>query len=158
MRGVLKKCLIAGIVVLAAVSGYVCGSRRRAEELAGQVPAVQSEVADKLATFRTDRQLLRQNQINRLNELIHTYADAQMVSLAQQKLLELMSCEEQELALEGMLTLRGFEDVLVVIHSGSANIMLRNEALTAQQTAVILEMITRETGISAGNVKIIPII
>ena len=142
----------------AAVSGFVCGRGLRPENFDGAVLSVRSEPADKLASFRADRKLLRQNQISQLNELIHTHADTQMVSLAQQKLLELMSCEELELALEGMLTLRGFEDALVVIHSGSANIMLREEALTVQQTAVILELVTGETGISAGNVKITPII
>jgi len=35
--------------------------------------------------------------------------------------------------------------------------MVRSESVSRQEAAIILELVTRETGISGGNVKIIPI-
>ena len=58
---------------------------------------------------------------------------------------------------EGLLRLREFADVLVTVHTDSVNVMVRADALNRQQSAVILDLVMRETGISGGNVKIIPI-
>ena len=52
----------------------------------------------------------------------------------------------------------GFEDALVTLSGRSANVLVRRDSLTRAETAVILELVMRETGITSGNVKIIPII
>ena len=96
--------------------------------------------------------------IAQLNELIYgESADAETTSLAKRRLLELMRWSEQETTLEGLLRLREFADVLVTVHTDSVNVMVRADALNRQQSAVILDLVMHETGISGGNVKIIPI-
>ena len=108
--------------------------------------------------FRTERQQLRQMQMEQLNEIVYGgSADAEMIAMAQRRQLELMEWSEHELTLEGVLRLREFEDALVTVHTDSVNVMVCADALTREQTAVILELVMRETGISGGNVKIIPI-
>ena len=47
---------------------------------------------------------------------------------------------------------------MATVHEDSVNVLVRAESLSQSETAVILELVLRETGISGGNVKIIPII
>jgi len=113
---------------------------------------------DPITEFRTEREQLRQMQISQLNEIIHGgNASEEIISLAQRNLLEIMRWRELETTLEGVLSLRSFQDVVVTVHTESVNVMVRSEILSEQECTVILELVTRETGISAGNVKIIPI-
>lgn len=145
---------------LALAVGFAagCGIRKTtAQPEAQQVIAV-DEQTDPIEQFRTERQQLRQMQVSQLNDLIYGgNAEKEIISMAQRQLAELMTWQEQEVTLEGVLRLREFEDVLVTVHTDSVNVLVRADSLNRQQTAVILELVMRETGISGGNVKIIPI-
>ena len=77
--------------------------------------------------------------------------------MAQARLLERLDDQEKETTIEGVLRARGFKDAIATVHRDSVNILVRAESLSRQETAVILELVVRETGISGGNVKIIPI-
>lgn len=159
-----RRIMYAGAVVLlvlAVSTGYALGAlTMREKHSSGALQsAVQTVVElDPIEQFRTERQQLRQMQMEQLNEIVHGgSADDEMIVMAQRRQMELMEWSEQELTLEGVLRLREFEDVLVTVHTDSVNVMVRAQTLTRQQTAVILELVMRETGISGGNVKIIPI-
>ena len=41
--------------------------------------------------------------------------------------------------------------------ASAANVLIRGEAPTHAQSAVILDLVMRETGLTGGNVKIIPV-
>lgn len=115
--------------------------------------------SDAITEFRTEREQLRQLQKSQLNDIIYgSGSDEEIIQLAQRQILDMLKTEEQELTLEGVLKMRGFEDVLVTVHSDSINVVVRQETITQQETAVILELVMRETGIGSGNVKILPII
>lgn len=156
----MRRGLVIGCAFALAV-GFAAGWMMKPADI--QSPAVsaasaQETAQDPLERFRTERQQLRQRQIAQLNELIYgESADAETTRLAKQRLLELMRWSEQETTLEGLLRLREFADVLVTVHTDSVNVMVRADALNRQQSAVILDLVMRETGISGGNVKIIPI-
>lgn len=158
----MKKGWLVGAIVLMILCGAL-GFGRGTQITPARTPVstVETEdppVADPIEQFRTERQQLRQMQIEQLNEIVYGgSADAELSAMAQQRQMELMEWSEQELTLEGVLRLREFEDVLVTVHTDSVNVMVRTDALTREQTAVILELVMRETGISGGNVKIIPI-
>ena len=156
----MKRWMVIGCAFTLAL-GFAAGWTMRP---AGGQPPVLSAASSMetarhpLEQFRTERQQLRQRQIAQLNELIcGESADAETTSLAKRRLLELMRWSEQETTLEGLLRLREFADVLVTVHTDSGNVMVRADALNRQQSAVILDLVMRETGISGGNVKIIPI-
>ena len=118
--------------------------------------AVQEE--DAVAAFRTEREQLRAMQKAQLNEIVHgDGSEPEIAALAQRQLMELCSREEHELTLEGLLTLRGFDDPVVTVQSDSVNVLLRAELVTQQECSVILDLVCRETGVQSGNVKIIPI-
>ena len=68
-----------------------------------------------------------------------------------------MKRQETEQRLEGILAIRGFDGALVTVSDASVNVILRAEALTRRETAVILDLVLRETGVTAGNVKILTI-
>ena len=149
----------AGVIVLAltmAAVGWWMGRSSVDAPVAPVNAAVREE--DAVAAFRTEREQLRAMQKAQLNEIVHgDGTEAEIAALAQRRLMELCSREEHELTLEGLLTLRGFDDPVVTVQSDSVNVLLRTELVTQQECSVILDLVCRETGVQSGNVKIIPI-
>ena len=149
----------AGVIVLAltmAASGWWMGRSSVDVPVAPVNAAVQEE--DAVAAFRTEREQLRAMQKAQLNEIVHgDGSEPEIAALAQRQLMELCSREEHELTLEGLLTLRGFDDPVVTVQSDSVNVLLRAELVNQQECSVILDLVCRETGVQSGNVKIIPI-
>ena len=79
-------------------------------------------------------------------------------ALAQREWIDLMDREEKETAIEGILSARGFGEVLASVSDQCANVLLRADStLTQRETAIILDLVMRQTGFTGGNVKIIPI-
>ena len=148
----------AGVIVLALTmaAGWWMGRSSVDVPVAPVNAAVQEE--DAVAAFRTEREQLRAMQKAQLNEIVHgDGSELEIAALAQRQLMELCSREEHELTLEGLLTLRGFDDPVVTVQSDSVNVLLRSELVTQQECSVILDLVCRETGVQSGNVKIIPI-
>ena len=113
---------------------------------------------DPLDQFRLERDQLRARQVAQLNDIIYSEkSDAQTVARAQAQLLSLMERQDAEVTLEGLLQGRGFEGALVSVGERSANVLLRREAVTQRESAVILDLVMRQTGLTGGNVKIIPV-
>ena len=148
-----------GLIVLSlamAAVGWFAGRSSVDVPVAPVNAAVQEE--DAVAAFRTEREQLRAMQKAQLNEIVHgDGSEPEIAALAQRQLMELCSREEHELTLEGLLTLRGFDDPVVTVQSDSVNVLLRSELVTQQECSVILDLVCRETGVQSGNVKIIPI-
>ena len=147
----------AGVVVcLTAV--VFAGVRQMRRDIA--VPTAAAEKSERSAAerFRLLREQLRAMEKAQLNDVAHgSGTDPELAAMAQRQLIELCAREEQELTLEGVLSMRGWEDPIVTVHAGSVNVLLRAEAVTRQESAAILELVCRETGVQSGNVKIIPI-
>lgn len=124
-----------------------------------QAPASSAPAADPIDAFLLERQQLRQMQIAQLNDLIEANAaEPEIVLRAQRQLMETLSNQEKETTIEGVLRMRGFSSAVATVHTDSVNVLVRAESLSQKETAVILELVLRETGVSGGNVKIIPII
>jgi len=158
MRPILKWSIICAALVLLFIASFFLGKQTVAHHEPTAAGTSASSAEDALAAFRTERQQLRQMQLSQLSEIIHSDdSDPSIISLAQQRQLELMVWSEQELTIEGVLSMRGFDDVVATVHTDSINIMVRADAISQQEAAVILELVMRETGISGGNVKIIPL-
>jgi len=132
--------------------------KKDAVETAAQPPPAAEEEGDPLVEFRTEREQLRAMQAAQLSEIIYgERTDDETRALAQRKLIELADWSEKELTIEGVLRARGYEGAVVTVHTDSANVLVRADGITRQESAVILELVLRETGLSGGNVKIIPI-
>lgn len=116
------------------------------------------EPLSQVEAFKTMRQQLRAMEKAQLNDVAHSPdSDEELSQMAARQLLELCEREEQELTLEGVLALRGYDHPVVTVHADSVNVLLQTEAINRQEGSVILELVCRETGVQSGNVKIIPI-
>lgn len=154
--------LALGLCGMIALGGIGAGYRLGLEEAGRARPAVSSVIeaaqSDPMEDFRTQREQLRQRQSAQLNDIIYNSAsDAETIQLAQRQLMTMLDTESIETRLEGLLGSRGFEGALVDAADGAVSVLVRTEALTRQQSAVILELVMRETGVTGGNVKIIPV-
>lgn len=130
----------------------------RGEVRAAGAVAVSEAPADPMVSFRLSREQLRARQEAQLNDLIHAGGtDAKAVAEARRQLTDMLEHARAENAIEGILQSRGFEDALASVSDASANVLVRREALSSRESAVILDLVMRETGLTGGNVKIIPV-
>jgi len=159
MRMGKKWIMILGIALALIVDTLLTYRLARTEPVrAASAPTLAAENEDPIDRFRLEREQLRARQEAQLNEIIHdSRTDAQTVAVAQRQLSDLIQRAEKEVTLEGVLQARGFEDALVTVSDHSANVLIRRETLAQRETAVILELVLRETGLTGGNVKIIPV-
>lgn len=107
---------------------------------------------------RAERERMRALEIEQLRSLIDDReADQALRDEARAALIALTACMEQEVTLEGVLAARGFLDAVATVHTGSVNVIVRQDAVTRAQSAIIMELALRETGQQSGNIKIIPV-
>ncbi len=105
-------------------------------------------------SFRTEREKTRSEEITYLDTIIAQGADADTLSDAQQQKLLIVENMEKELTVESLLKAKGFADAAVTLHTGSVNVILDAEELTDEQVAQVLDIVLRETGEAAENVKV----
>lgn len=106
------------------------------------------------ASYREERDNVRTQELAYLDAIVAQGADEATISDAQQQKLELINCMEIELTVENLVRGKGFDDVIVSMHAGSVNVIVGAESLSDEQVAQILDIVLRETGESAENVKI----
>ena len=150
---------ILALSVLLAVDALVTRTLvLRQANRAGSAPAYSQLKSDPMASFRLEREQLRARQEAQLNDIIHDPdGDGETQTLARKQLMDMLDHARAESAVEGILQSRGFEDALCSVSDGAANVLIRGEGLTRAETAVILDLVMRETGLTGGNVKIIPV-
>lgn len=108
-------------------------------------------------SFKSDRDAVRSEEIAYLDEVIAVSAtDAETLADAQQQKLALIDNMEKELIIESLITAKGFANAAVLFHSGSVNVVVDAETLSAEQVAQILDIVQRETGESAANIRVLP--
>ena len=122
-------------------------------------PAAQAAVpAETVDPYRLSRDQLRAQECAQLRELLADPAnDSAIRARAQERLMNLMQWAEIEADLEEILEKRGFAPVLVSVHQDSANVLVRTDSLTQADAALILELTARQTGLTGGAIKVIPL-
>ena len=65
---------------------------------------------------------------------------------------------EKENNIETLLNAKGFSEALAVIGDSGISIVVKSEGLTSAQTLQIQDIVTNETKIPLGNIKIIPVV
>ena len=154
-----RVCLALAVAALLATDTTVTWRlASRAVQRAGGAPAISETEKDPLESFRLEREQLRAREEAQLNDIIHSSeSDPRTVMEAQRRLMDQMERTESETILEGVLQGRGFEEVIVSVGNGSASVLVRGEALSQRESAVIMDLVMRQTGLTGGNVKIIPV-
>lgn len=155
-RAAVSVAILAAMLAITSVCVYLRKDAPRAESAVST--RITAEQDDPVTRFRTEREMLRNRQLGELNEIIHdSLTDAETVNLAKRQLMALMKSQEQELLLEGVLSAKGFDGALVTVSDAAVNVILKDRTPTRQENAMILDLILRETGVTAGNVKILTI-
>ena len=109
------------------------------------------------ASFREERESVREKEIEYLDSIItNANSDKESLKDAQDQKIELTRIMEKEMTVEGMLKAKGFSDAVVTLRTGSVNVVVSASEITDAQAAQILDIVRRETGESAENIKIIP--
>ena len=106
------------------------------------------------ASYREERDSVRTQELAYLDAIVAQGADKETLSDAQQQKMELVNAMETELTVENLVRAKGFSDVIVSIHKGNVNVIVGTDSLNDEQVAQILDIVLRETGKSAENVKI----
>ena len=110
--------------------------------------------ADFFASYRDERDSVRTQELAYMDAIVAQGADTETLSDAQRQKLELVNAMETELTVENLIRAKGFSDVIVSIHKGNISVVVGTETLNDEQVAQILDIVLRETGKSAENVKI----
>ena len=167
----LKKALLLSGLVLAliavAVVNYFIGVGANDDSVAdSDDPEVEDAIqaddlavmssGDYIADYRENRESVRNTELAQLDSIIdNEKSDMEEVKDAQQQKIELVQIMESELKIEGLLASSGFSDAIVVIKTGSVNVVVGQESITAEQAAQILEIVREQTGEPAQNIKIL---
>lgn len=161
MNRLRRAALIFTLLCFAMMFGFVI--LNGVDDIRRNTLAVSSAIEDdqfpsQAEAFLTARQQLRSLQKAQLNDIAHdAETDPELAAMAQRQLLDLCAREEHELTLEGILKMRGYDTPVVSVHKDCVNVLLQCEIVTQQESSVILDLVCRQTGADAGNVKIIPI-
>lgn len=162
-----KRVLTAAGLCLLLVAAVVTNilvnkGKNRTEETSVQHSAGVTQVSaqsgsigmDFFASYREERDSVRTQELAYLDAIVAQGADTETLSDAQQQKLELVNAMETELTVENLVRAKGFTDVIVSIHKGNVNVVVGTDTLNDEQVAQILDIVLRETGKSAENVKI----
>lgn len=108
-------------------------------------------------TYRADRTTTRAQEITYLDEIIASEASSdEAVASAEAQKFALTAAMETELVLESLIKAYGFGDCVVTISTENVNIVVKDEDLTTEEAAQILNIVVQETDFVAADVVIIP--
>jgi stage III sporulation protein AH len=162
---------VGGLVALLLATGYLNYALNASDDdtkEASTLPTTSGDVAvenetdpsqetsaDFYVAFKDDRDEVREKEIAYLDELINdSTSDASIVKEAQQKKLNITTAMEKEMIIEGLLKAKGFEKAVVTINDNSINVVVDREQISETEAAQILDIVQRESGEKADNIKI----
>ena len=104
----------------------------------------------------------REEAYKKAEETVEELLDNKNIS-AEEKAAALKTVEtlganiKKENNIETLLKAKGFKDAVAVIGEKGISVIVKSEGLTSAQTLQIQDIVTNETQIELGNIKIIPI-
>ena len=153
-----KIFIIVSMAILLVVTGYLNVTLNKSASNSTSEVASELTSADFFATYREDRTLTRNLELEYLDAIITSASSsADYVATATSKKLALVAQMDKELVLEGLIAASGFDDAIVTASGENLNVMVKTAGLTSSDAAKILSIIVDETSTPATNVKIIPV-
>ncbi len=108
---------------------------------------------------KVDREQMRSRNRNTLLEMIENPAvDESLKKDYTNKLIELTEISEKEKATEILLGARGFDDALVVINEGKADVIINTPSLSDQQLAIVESVVKDKTDFVIEDITIVPVV
>lgn len=157
-----RNIVLAGILVVFVIAVIINVNTNKSEET-GSVQENYDDVStatvlsstDYYTAFRDNRDSVREKEIEYLETIISAEnTDAETVQEANAQKLDIVACMETELVVESAIKAKGFADAAVTFHKGSVNVIVDAEELDSKQVAQILDIVMRETGEPAENIKV----
>ncbi|MBR7132941.1 MAG: SpoIIIAH-like family protein [Clostridia bacterium] len=137
-------------------ASYVSGT---AEEEAVQTGAKAETSEDYFTTAKKERDKAREEACETIEEVLKdSKLSEKDKASALAKIEEIGGRIESESNIEALLKAKGFKKVLAVISDSGISIVVKSEGLTSAQTLQIQDIVTNETNITLGKIKIIPIV
>ena len=146
-----------GLLLLAAVAANVIMNRNEQKTAAANAAVSVSALGAQGSFFdiyRSERDSVRTQELAYLDAIVAQGGDEATLSEAQKQKMTLVGCMESELNTENLIRAKGFQEVIVSMHNGSVNVIVDADALTDEQVAQILDIVLRETGETAENIKV----
>lgn len=114
------------------------------------------EKSNYFVEHRLSRDKMRGELVDRLNDIVkNDKSSKEVMSKAQEEIIEIGKISEKELFIEGLLVSKGFKNTLVFIGESDVRIVIENDNLSEKEVSQILEIVTSETDFKASNIKII---
>lgn len=146
------------LLLLAAVAANVIMNRSEEKAADAATTAVSVSAPGAQGSFfdmyRSERDSVRTQELAYLDAIVAQGGDEATLSEAQKQKMTLVDCMESELNTENLIRAKGFEEVIVSMHNGSVNVIVDADALTDEQVAQILDIVLRQTGETAENIKV----
>ena len=146
------------LLLLAAVAANVIMNRNEQRTAQASTAAVSVSAPGAQGSFfdmyRSERDSVRTQELAYLDAIVAQGGDEATLSEAQKQKMTMVGCMESELNTENLIRAKGFEEVIVSMHNGSVNVIVDADALTDEQVAQILDIVLRETGETAENIKV----
>ena len=175
MKDTTKRNLILGVLVVALVAaGYINYSYNAQHSAANAnispSPSVET-VGDAspspdgstqtiasaafFSEFRNNRDKVRSQEVEYLDSVINNKnSDEESLKDAQMQEVEITQRMEKELNIEGLIKAKGFSDAVITLNEGSVNVVVDKDTLSKAEVAQVLDIVKRETGEKAENIKI----
>lgn len=173
-----KEVVAAALVVLIGVAGYLNwsyqdvlqvsdgGEYAAAGKKLGEAQLVnKSDTAEEVQnsdTYFDDARKNRENAREKALDILNQTAtnesfDSDARKKAQDAIIAIASAVEQEAAIENNIKAKGFDKASVYIDGDKVEILVKKDGITDSDVAKLSEIATSHLGISASNVKIIPV-
>lgn len=153
-----KKIVLMSVLVLLLAVTAVCNFLFTG--ISSSAASGNEVKSDYFTTFRTERTTTRNEEFLQLDSVIAVYAaDTAEYKEAVAEKKKMVSVMEQELVLEAMIKSLGFSDAVVSVGSQSqnVNVFINSSELNYDSALQIYNMLKNETGISSGNIIIMPV-
>ena len=113
---------------------------------------------DYFADAKKGRKTALENAKKTVEELLDTdNLTEEDKKTAMQKINEIAATIEKENNIETLLKAKGFEKAVVVIGDKNINVVVKSDGLTTAQTLQIQDIVTSESEVELGNIKIVTV-
>lgn len=142
------------LLILTGVLNIVLNNRIATEAGGGQAVSA----GNFFSTYRADRKDTRNEEILYLDAIIaSSSASAESKTAAEAKKQQIIDLMDTELALEGLIKAKGFEDVVISTSTSNINVIVKSAELQEAEVAQIVDIIQGQTEYVLDNIKIFPV-
>ncbi|MDR0406097.1 MAG: SpoIIIAH-like family protein [Clostridiales bacterium] len=159
-----RQVTLAALVLLIGAAGYINLTHTPGEDaLPASGEAVIEETPppaadDYFTASRLERERSRSAAMDICKEVVNNpQGTSDAKANAQNDLAAFAKAIETEAVLEGLIKAKGFDDVIVYLADGNANVVVKTIGLTPAQAAQIKDLIVENAKIKADKIKIVEV-